>query len=122
VETVAFPLAGGGQILVRVDTVDPHDGVVTRGGRADQAIEEAGQTFEAALGTIRDVAEAVLHQLAGLAAPPDQVRVEFGLELTAKAAVVVASAGATAQLRVELAWNPVAPQGQPAPGGIMKVD
>ena len=104
--TVAFPLEGGGQVLVRVDQLDPYGGVVTRGGRAEEAVAEAGQTFESALSTIRDVADAVLHQLARLAVPPQEVRVEFGLELTAKAAAVVASASATAQLHVALAWNP----------------
>jgi hypothetical protein len=106
VETVAFPLEGGGRVLVRVDTVDAYGGVVTRGGRAEEAVAEAGQTFESALSTIRDVADAVLHELARLAVPPQEVRVEFGLELTTKAAVVVASASATAQLHVALAWNP----------------
>jgi hypothetical protein len=106
VETVAFPLDGGGQVLVRVDTVDAHGGVVTRGGRAEAAIAEAGQTFESALGTIRDVADAVLHQLARVAVPPREVKVEFALELSTKAAAIVASASATAQLHVTLAWNP----------------
>ncbi len=104
-ETVAFPLDGGGEVLVRVDAVDPYDGVVTRGRRADEAVAEAGQTFESALSTIA-VADAVLHQLARLAVPPQEVRVEFGLELSTKAAAVVASASATAQLHVVLAWNP----------------
>jgi Trypsin-co-occurring domain 1 len=107
VETVAFPLEDGGHVLVRVAAVEPtYGGVVTRGGRAAEAVAEAGQTFESALTTIRDVADAVLHQLARLAVPPEEVRVEFGLELTTKAAVVVASASATAQLHVALAWNP----------------
>ena len=45
-ETVAFPLDGGGQVLVRVDTVDPYGGVVTRGGRAEAAIAEAQHGLE----------------------------------------------------------------------------
>ena len=106
VETVAFPLEGGGQVLVRADTDEAYGGVVTRGGRVEQAVAEAGQSFESALSTIRDVADAVLHQLTRLAVPPQEVRVEFGLELNAKAAAVVASASATAQLHVALAWNP----------------
>ena len=110
-ETVAFPLEGGGQILVRVDSVDSQGGVVTRGLRSEETIARAGQTFESALGTIRNVAEAVLHQLAGLATPPEEVRVEFDLELSAKAVAVVASGTATAQLHVALAWNPSHPLG-----------
>ena len=104
---MAFRLEDGGQVLVRVAAVEPtYGGVVTRGGRAEEAVAEARQSFESALGTIRDVADAVLHQLARLAVSPEEVRVEFGLELTAKAAAVVASASATAQLHVTLAWNP----------------
>jgi hypothetical protein len=107
VETVAFPLEDGGQVLVRVAGVEPtNGGVVTRGGRAEEVVAEARQSFESALGTIREVADAVLHQLARLAVSPQEVRVEFGLELTAKAAALVASASATAQLHVTLAWNP----------------
>jgi hypothetical protein len=113
VDKVAFPLDNGGQILVRVDTVDSYGGVVTRGGRADATITEAGQTFESALSTIRDVADAVLHQLARLAVPPQEVRVEFGLELTTKASAVVAAASATAQLHVALAWKPLNAQARP---------
>jgi hypothetical protein len=60
VETVAFPLEDGGQVLVRVDTVDAYGGVVTRGGRAEEVVAEARQSFESALGTIRDVADARL--------------------------------------------------------------
>ena len=80
-------------------------------------IAEAGQTFESTLTTIRDVADAVLHQLTRLAVSPQEVRVEFGLELTAKAAALVASASATAQLHVTLAWNPTHdPSTQPTQG------
>jgi hypothetical protein len=112
VETVAFPLEGGGQVFVRaVETDGPAGGVVTRGFRSEETVAQAGQTFESAMGTIRNVADAVLHQVVGLATPPHEVRVEFALELTAKAAAVVASAAATAQLHVELAWHPSQNQG-----------
>jgi hypothetical protein len=115
VETVAFPLEGGGQVLVRVDNLDSYGGVVTRGVKPEDTIAQAGVTFESALGTIRTVADAVVRQIAGLAKPPQEVRVEFNLELTAKAAALVASGTATAQLRVALAWHPSHDSGmQPA--------
>jgi hypothetical protein len=60
VETVRFPLEGGGDVLVRVDCSDQYEAVVTRGGREyiQRAVEQAGQSFESALGTIRLVAAA----------------------------------------------------------------
>lgn len=107
-ETIAFPLDGGGEVLVRVDTVDSDGGVVTRGGGGAGRLERAVGTFEAALGTIRVVADGVLGQLGGLARSPDEVHVEFGLELSAKAGAILAVAGTTAQLRVGLTWRPAA--------------
>ncbi|MFC7449406.1 CU044_2847 family protein [Rhodococcus daqingensis] len=107
IEAIKFPLESGGEVLVRVDSSDQYGRVVTRGGRdyIQGAIEQAGQSFESALSTIRLVAEAVLSQLTDLASAPEEVRVEFGLELSAKAGAVLAAAGAGAQLRVALTWN-----------------
>jgi Trypsin-co-occurring domain 1 len=109
-QTVEFPLASGGQLLVRVADVDSGGSVVTRGERMAGPLEKAESTFEAALGTIRVVAQGVLGQLGGLARSPDEVRVEFGLELTAKAGAILAAAGTTAQLKVGLTWRPQAPE------------
>jgi Trypsin-co-occurring domain 1 len=107
VETVAFPLEGGGQVLVQVEGErTAAGGVVTRGGGRAGGLERAEQTFEGALGTIRVVAEGVLGQLAGMVHAPDEVNVEFGLELTAKAGTILVAAGTTAHLRVGLRWQP----------------
>ncbi|MGV8966491.1 MAG: CU044_2847 family protein [Cellulomonas sp.] len=103
--TVEFPLESGGVVLVRVDD-DDLGGPLLRGMGASGALERAGTTFEAALGTVRVVAEGVLGQLAGLARAPDEVHVEFGLELNAKAGTILAAAGTTAQLTVGLTWRP----------------
>ena len=106
-QTVQFPLDGGGQVLVRVQDsgleVDAGD-IVTRGGMSTR-LEVARETFEAALDPIRVVAQGVLEKLAGLARPPDEVHVEFGVELTAKAGAIVAAVGSTAHLTVGLTWR-----------------
>lgn len=111
-EAVRFPLEGGGEVLVRVDSSDEPGQVVIRGGREyiQGAIEQAGQSFESALSTVRSVADAVLAQLVGLAVAPEEVRVEFGVELTAKAGAVLAAAGAGAQLTVALTWTRAEPE------------
>jgi NTP-dependent ternary system trypsin peptidase co-occuring protein len=109
-ETVEYPLEGGGHLLVRVDDAGGVGGVgssvVTRGGRVEASLERAESTFEAALGTIEVVADGVLGKLAALAQAPSEVRVEFGLELTARAGAILAAAGTTAQLTVGLTWRP----------------
>ena len=100
-----FPLQSGGVVLVRVEG-DDLDGQVLRGGHATGVLDRAQTTFEAALGTVRVVAQGVLGQLTGLPRVPDEVHVEFGLELSAKAGAILAAAGTTAQLTVGLTWRP----------------
>ncbi|MFD3458334.1 CU044_2847 family protein [Nocardia fluminea] len=101
---VSFPVEGGGEVLIQVE---PDGEIVTRGGRdhAAQAVEEAKRSFDSALSTIHVVAQGVLDQICGLVTPPAEVRVQFGLEFNAKAGAVIASAGATAQLRAEMTWH-----------------
>ncbi|MGY2092778.1 CU044_2847 family protein [Nocardia gipuzkoensis] len=119
---VSFPLDGGGEVLVHVEPQARDGEVVTRGGRdyAVQAMEEAKHTFDSALSTIRVVAEGVLDQLSGLGSPPTEVRVQFGLEFNAKAGALMVSAGATAQLRVDMAWNPHTRKQDTESGGLPK--
>ncbi|MFX0577979.1 CU044_2847 family protein [Nocardia nepalensis] len=105
---VSFPLEGGGEVLVHVQSAPRYGEVVTRGRQeqAADAVEKAGRYFDSALGAIRVMAEGVLGQLNELAAPPSEVRVQFGLEFNAKAGAVIASTGAAAQLNVDLTWHP----------------
>jgi NTP-dependent ternary system trypsin peptidase co-occuring protein len=101
---VEFPVQGGGGVLV---SVSPEYNVgVTRGLDFSAAVERAEQSFESALDTIRTVAEGVLTQVTELARHPNEVKVEFGLELSAKAGAILAAASGTAHLRVELTWQP----------------
>ena len=72
-------------------------------------VEKAQKSFEDALGTIRTVADAVLAQLDGLARHPDEVTVEFGLELTATAKAMIVGLGTSAHLQVGLTWRPSGP-------------
>jgi hypothetical protein len=102
---VGFPLDGGGQVLVRVDgDTSDWSGVVTRGGGMEERLQEAQCTFEAALDPIRTVAQGVLDRLSALERAPDEVRVEFGLELSAKAGAIVSASGSAA-LNVALTWR-----------------
>jgi hypothetical protein len=102
---VEFPMQGGGGVLVNV-APEFADGVVTRGLDFSATVERAERSFESALDTIRTVAEGVLAQVTDLARHPNEVKVEFGLQLSAKAGAVLAAASGTAHLRVELTWQP----------------
>lgn len=103
--TVEFPVAAGGTVLVQVPDEQP-TGPVMRGRAAESTIDRADQTFEMALSTVRTVAQGLIVQLKDLAVQPQQVNVEFGIELTGKTGAVLVAASACAQLKVSLTWRP----------------
>jgi len=111
VTIVEFPPEKGTAVLVKVAPA-AHEGVVTRGLGAGQAIERAERSFSSSLSTIRTVGDGVLEQLRGMVSRPDEVHVEFGLELTAKAgnALLISGEG-SAHLRVEMTWRPAQSSG-----------
>lgn len=107
-QLVEFPLEGGGSVLVQVDGARA-GGQVTRGVGERRVTEQASQTFEQAVGRLRPVAQALITQLRALADVPDEVQVEFGLELSAEAGAFIAAASASANFKVSIAWHRVGP-------------
>jgi len=110
-QIIEFPLEGGGSLLVAGETgqQDP----VMRGGRAgSRVVEQAQQSFEAAVASVRPAAEVLLAQMRDLGTTPETIQVEFGLQLTAAAGAVIAAAEAQANFRVTLTWRarPGAPE------------
>ncbi|MGB8022029.1 MAG: CU044_2847 family protein [Candidatus Nanopelagicales bacterium] len=116
-QLVEFPLHDGGHVVVGIEQVEGEwSGVVTRGGGLEERMHEAVCTFEEALEPIRVVGQGVLNRLAALDRPPEEVRVEFGLELSAKAGAIVSASGA-ATMKVVLTWRAPAPPTAPPPVG-----
>ena len=100
---VEFPLEGGSSVLVEVEEADPDGGVVMAARKGE--IENASQSFEAALEKIKPAAAAVISKLRDMSESPDEIEMEFGLGLSAKAGAFIASAGTTANFKVTLTWR-----------------
>jgi hypothetical protein len=94
---VEFPLQGGGEVLVDTST-----GPVTRSWGDRRVTKQADQTFEAAIGRIEPAARALLSRLRDL---PDEVAVEFGLQLSVEAGAFIAAASSTANFKVSITWR-----------------
>jgi Trypsin-co-occurring domain 1 len=105
-ELIQYPLQGGGSVLVAVETTaEP----VTRGwgeDRSQRVAEQANETFESAVARVRPAAEALLDSLSGLRSTPDEITVEFAVQLTAEAGICIATLGSTANFKIQLTWKP----------------
>ncbi|TQF01347.1 hypothetical protein E6W39_02715 [Kitasatospora acidiphila] len=99
-----MPFEDGGTFLVELPE-DEASGVVraTRGG---ELLESASETFEAGLARVRQMAAALLERLADLPRSPDRIRVEFGIQLTGEAGMVVTKVGGEAHMILEMEWTP----------------
>ncbi|MEU0184327.1 CU044_2847 family protein [Streptomyces sp. NPDC006207] len=95
-----LPLEGGGSILFEAPEIS--DGPV-KAGRVSEAIHDLPQTLQEALGPVTDMARAALEQLRK--AGPDEVEVEFGVDLSAQAGAVIAKSEASCHLRVTVTWH-----------------
>ena len=115
-QLVEFPLAAGGSVLVQV--TQPDSGPVMRGFDRAQVTERAGQTFEEAVSRVRPAVEGVIAQLRSLSKTPDEVHIEFGLDLHAEAGAFIAAASTTANFTVALTWRAAGPaNAQPSADG-----
>ncbi len=98
---VRFEISPGHDVLIETESAD--EGLVPA-GRGDDGIVQAASRFAANLDGIRDaVAKAMetfeerLH--------PDEIRVSFGISLTAEAGAVIAKTSLAGALGMELTWH-----------------
>ena len=95
-----IPLDGGGSVLVEAPA--GLEGPV-KAGRISDAVHELPGTLQAALEPITETARATLDQLRK--ARPDEIVVEFGVDLAVEAGAVITKSTATGHLRVTVSWK-----------------
>ncbi|MBB4987119.1 MULTISPECIES: CU044_2847 family protein [Streptomyces] len=94
-----IPLAGGGSILVEGSGVPTGP---VQAGRIGDAVHELPGSLQAALEPVTEAARATLEQLRK--ARPDQITVEFGLDLAVEAGAVITKSQAMCHLKVTMSW------------------
>ena len=93
----------GSTVLVEVDEVA--SGPVTRGGRAQNAVIEAGASLEQVLGKLGPTLSGIVTQVRNAVDRPDEVQIEFAVKLSTDANVIIARAGGEANFRIALKWS-----------------
>jgi hypothetical protein len=99
---VEFRLEDGSSLLVEAESADRE---ITRGGRAEGLTVEASESFEGALRRVQPAAVAIVERLRGLSDAPEEIEVEFGIQLSAEVGAFVARAAGEANFRVALRWS-----------------
>ncbi|MFF2549195.1 CU044_2847 family protein [Kitasatospora sp. NPDC058063] len=94
------PLDGGGSILVEAE--EAAAGPV-KAGRVGDAVRELPESLGSALEPVTGLARTVLHRLRE--AGPNEVQVEFGVDLSAAAGVVITKTAAKCHLTVRVTWR-----------------
>ncbi|WP_369387879.1 CU044_2847 family protein [Streptomyces sp. CG1] len=95
-------LDDGGSVLVETAVGVDSDGPV-KAGRIGDAIHDLPTSLQAALGPVTETARAALEQLRR--AGPAEVEVEFGVDLSCQAGVVITKGETACHLRIKATWR-----------------
>jgi hypothetical protein len=97
-------------VLVEVD--EPPAGPTMRGLGEDRSalVEKANKTFEDTTATVTPAAQGLITRLRSIADPPDEVGIEFGVQLSAQTGAFIASVAADANFKVSMTWRRQAAQ------------
>ena len=107
-QLVQFPLEDGSTIVVQVaESSSTSPAPVTRGTRStpDQVTEKAATSFEGALEHVRPITARLIERLRSIEDSPDEIQVEFGIDLHAELGAFVASASTNANFKLSLTWR-----------------
>ncbi|PZT71000.1 hypothetical protein DN402_00750 [Streptomyces sp. SW4] len=101
-ELLRFEMEDGGSVVAQVDHLG--GGVVEATSAADLVARATG-SFESALEGVRRAAAVTLSRMSALPQRPDEVTVEFGIQLDAEVGAVLARTGAQGHLQVQVTWR-----------------
>ena len=107
-ELLRFELEDGGSVVAQMD--DLGGGVVPATSASDVVARATG-SFESALEGVRRAASATLDRMSSLPQRPDEVTVEFGIQLDAEVGAVLARTGAQGHIQVQVTWHRKAESG-----------
>lgn len=110
-----IPLDGGGSVLIEADSGLNRPYGPVPAGRASDAVHELTDRLGDLLKPVADTAKTVLAQLRE--AGPDEVEVEFGVDLSVAAGAVITKTETQGHLKVRVLWRGDTPAGPDGPAG-----
>ena len=99
-----FTTSDGDEVAVQVAD-DGSGGVTFRGGGgAGQLVERTQQNLDEVLAHTRPAVVSLLRQLRGHDDAPDEIEVEFGIQVSLEVGAFIATADSAANFRVTMRW------------------
>ncbi|GEK01010.1 CU044_2847 family protein [Streptomyces sp. ATE26] len=112
ISTMVLP--DGGEIAFAVEAgaeLPAGEGPV-KAGKVGDAVRRMPQTLQSALDPVRQMTRTVVDQLREVG--PEEVEIEFGLNLSGQVGVIVNKGEATAHLKIRMLWRKTAGTGSDA--------
>lgn len=106
-QLIEFPLNDGKSIILEVEEAYIGGDTIPVAS-AGEVVAKAKQTFENAMENIKPAAGVIITKLRDISDPPDEIEVEFGINLSASAGAIVANASVEANYKVKLTWKKLA--------------
>jgi hypothetical protein len=105
-----FPLDQGGTVLIEVS--EPSAGPTMRGTEKDRSalVEKADRALEDATVTVTPAVSSLLARLRSIEEPPEEVGIEFGVQLSAHTGAFSAFVATEAKVRVTMTWRRRGPE------------
>jgi len=103
-----FTTADGDEVAIQVADDDgpgvPAPGITTRGISTGRLIERTEQSLDEVLAHARPAVTSLLRQVRQQADAPDELEVEFGIQISLEVGAYIAAASSTANFRVTMRW------------------
>ncbi|MDM8535455.1 CU044_2847 family protein [Desulfobacterales bacterium HSG17] len=102
-QLIEFPIDDENSIFVEAEINEDDEGEmeVSRDGFA----KKAAKNFQDSLATIKPIAETLVTKIGELSKKPQEVEVEFGLKMNAKAGAIIANSSIEGNIKVVLKWK-----------------
>ena len=101
-----FTTADGDEVAVQVadDGAGGSGGVTFRGGGPGALVERTQQNLDEVLARARPAVVSLLRQLRDVEDSPDELEVEFGIQVSLEVGAFIATADSSANFRVTMRW------------------
>jgi Trypsin-co-occurring domain 1 len=100
-----FTTPDGEDVTIQVTDESGYSGMTTRGIPTGRLVERTEQSLDDVMAHIRPAVNALLRAVRAQEDAPDELEVEFGIQVSLEVGAYIAAASSTANFRVMMRWT-----------------